>query len=123
MGAAHDFGVLVLSMHHRGKSIAEVSEVFLGKQGKNLFLFVIFFLVWMVIAVFALVIANLFISFPSSVIPVNFEIIIALVIGVVARRTNMSLTIPSILGASLLDADDIPRNTLPNLSRWFCLAL
>ena len=102
MGAAHDFGVLVLSMHHRGKSIAEVSEIFLGKQGKNLFLFVIFFLVWMVIAVFALVIANLFISFPSSVIPVNFEIIIALVIGIVARRTNMSLTIPSILAQACL---------------------
>ena len=65
-------------------------EDLLGPKVKNLFLLVIFFLVWMVIAVFALVIANLFISFPSSVIPVNFEIIIAIIIGLVAKNTKTS---------------------------------
>ena len=102
MGAAHDFGVLVLSMQNKGKSIAHVCEDLLGPKVKNLFLLVIFFLVWMVIAVFALVIANLFISFPSSVIPVNFEIIIAIVIGLVAKNTKTSLTIPSIIAQMML---------------------
>ena len=58
MGAAHDFGVLVLSMQNKGKSIAHVCEDLLGAKVKNLFLLVIFFLVCMVIAVFALVIAT-----------------------------------------------------------------
>lgn len=102
MGAAHDFGVLVLSMQNKGKSIAHVCEDLLGSKVKNLFLLVIFFLVWMVIAVFALVIANLFISFPSSVIPVNFEIIIAIIIGFVAKNTKTSLTIPSIIAQVML---------------------
>ena len=75
---------------------------FLEKKIKTLFLIVIFFLVWMVIAVFALVIANLFISFPSSVIPVNFEIIIALLIGSQMRRRKFSLTLPSILAQIML---------------------
>ena len=97
MGAAHDFGVLVVSMKNKGKSIAEVAEGLMGKKIKMLFLTIIFFLVWMVIAVFALVIANLFISFPSSVIPVNFEIIIALIFGTFINKKGLSLTIPSIL--------------------------
>jgi carbon starvation protein len=102
MGAAHDFGVLVLSMQNKGKSIAHVCEDLLGPKVKNLFLIVIFFLVWMVIAVFALVIANLFISFPSSVIPVNFEIFIAITIGIVAKKSKWSLTVPSILAQLML---------------------
>ena len=102
MGAAHDFGVLVLSMQNQGHSIADVAEQLFGKKIKTLFLIVIFFLVWMVIAVFALVIANLFISFPSSVIPVNFEIIIALLIGSQMRRRKFSLTLPSIIAQVML---------------------
>lgn len=102
MGAAHDFGVLVVSMKNKGKSIAEVAENLMGKKIKMLFLSIIFFLVWMVIAVFALVIANLFISFPSSVIPVNFEIIIALIFGTFINKKGFSLTIPSILAQGML---------------------
>ena len=73
MGAVHDFGALVLSMKHQGGSIAQVAEKVLGERAKTLFLIVIFFLVWMVIAVFALVIANLFIKFPGSLLPLHFE--------------------------------------------------
>jgi len=90
MGACHDFGALVISMKHKGGSIAYVSEKILGPRVRNLFLVVIFFLVWMVIAVFALVIANLFISYPSSVLPVNFEIVVALLIGYFINRGKKS---------------------------------
>lgn len=102
MGAAHDFGALVLSMKHKGNSIAYVAEKILGKRSRTLFLTVIFFLVWMVIAVFALVIANLFIKFPGAVLPVNFEIIIAIVMGVLINKKGKSLTIPSILAQAML---------------------
>ncbi len=97
LGASHDFGALVVSMKNKGGSIAKVAESLLGKRVKTLFLIIIFFLVWMVIAVFALVIANLFIKFPSSVIPVNFEIFIAIVMGFLINKKNKSLKIPSIL--------------------------
>lgn len=97
MGACHDFGALVISMHHRGSSMASVSEALLGKRVRNLLLLVIFFLVWMVIAVFALVIANLFVSYPSAVLPVNFEIIVAIIMGLFINKKGGSLKLPSIL--------------------------
>lgn len=96
MGACHDFGALVVSMQHRGNSMAYCAERLMGKSARNLFLLVIFFLVWMVIAVFTLVIANLFMSFPSSVIPVNFEIIVALLMGYFINRGGKSLKWPSL---------------------------
>lgn len=102
MGASHDFGALVLSMKNKAGSMAQVSEHVIGKRVRNLFLFVIFFLVWMVIAVFALVIANLFIQFPSSVLPVNIEILVALAIGTLVSRKNKSLLAPSIIAQILL---------------------
>jgi carbon starvation protein len=96
IGACHDFGALVVSMKHKGNSIASVAEDLLGKRVRNLFLVVIFFLIWMVIAVFALVIANLFVSFPSAVLPVNFQIVIALAMGFLINKKGRSLTLPSI---------------------------
>lgn len=102
MGACHDFGALVLSMKNKGHSMAAVAEKLLNKRIKTLFLIIIFFLVWMVIAVFVLVIANLFIKFPSAVLPVNFEIIIALVMGYFINKGGKNLTIPSILAQGML---------------------
>jgi carbon starvation protein len=102
MGACHDFGALYLSMKHKGNSMAVVADELLGKRSRILFLTVIFFLVWMVIAVFALVIGNLFIKFPGAVIPVNFEIIIALAMGLLINKKKKSLTIPSIIAQALL---------------------
>lgn len=97
IGACHDFGALVLSMRHRGQSIAALSHEVLGPRVRFLFLTVVFFVVWMVIAVFALVIANLFVSYPAAVLPVNFEIVIAILMGILINRKGFSLTWPSIL--------------------------
>lgn len=91
MGAAHDFGALVLSMRSNGASMATVAGELLGPRVRNLLLIVILFLVWMVLAVFALVIANLFVSFPSSVLPINFEIIVAMLIGYFVHRKGKNI--------------------------------
>ncbi|MCY4523410.1 MAG: hypothetical protein OXB84_01595, partial [Halobacteriovoraceae bacterium] len=97
MGAAHDFAVLVLSMRHKGESIGKMAEKILTPRVRTIFLLIIFFLVWMVLAVFALVVANLFVKFPGAVIPVNFEIIIAVVLGFYFNRKSKNLMLPSLL--------------------------
>ncbi len=103
MGACHDFGALILSMKDKGRSIANVAQDLLGTRARTLFLTVIFFLVWLVIAVFTLVIANLFIQFPSSVLPVNSEIILALLMGYFYnRKASTNLTLPSIVAFLIL---------------------
>ncbi len=103
MGAAHDFGALVLSIKHQGKSLANVTGALAGKRARLLFLIIVFFLVWMVIAVFTLIIANLFLSFPSAVLPVNFEIIIAITMGLIINKKGKgNLLWPSLIAQALL---------------------
>lgn len=121
MGACHDFGALVLSMKNKGQSMATVSEKLVGPRVRTLFLVVIFFLVWMVIAVFALVIANLFISFPSAVLPVNFEIFIAIMMGIfINKKKGENLLIPSLIAQGMLLVMIYLGTQYPiTLSTWF----
>lgn len=81
MGGVHDFGALVLSMRHQGKSIADLSYSIIGARARILFFLLIFFALIIVIAIFVLVIALLFEMFPQSVIPIWVEIPIAVLLG------------------------------------------
>ncbi|MFT5050427.1 MAG: carbon starvation protein [Chlamydiales bacterium] len=95
MGATHDFGALVLSVRHGGQTVGNLAERFIGPRSRVLFLLVIFFLIWLVGAVFAFAIAKLFVGYPASILPVNLEIAVALMIGWWARK-GRSLLWPSI---------------------------
>jgi carbon starvation protein len=97
MGATHDFGALVLSMRHKGQTVGKLTENFIGPKARTLFLTVIFFLIWMVGAVFAFAIAGLFCAFPASILPVNLEILVAVGIGWWGYRYKGGLLIPSIV--------------------------
>ncbi len=97
MGAAHDFGALVLSMRNGGKSVGSLAEGLIGPRSRVLFLLVIFFLIWLVGAVFAFAITNLFLFYPASILPVNLEIAVAVGIGWFATKRGANLLIPSIL--------------------------
>jgi carbon starvation protein len=63
-----------------------------------LFLLLIFFLLLMVNAVFAVIIANLFIANPGAVLPVWGSLVVALVVGFLIYRTGAGILLPS-LGA------------------------
>ena len=67
-----------------------------------MFLFFILMLTWLVLAVFAMAIAGLFNAVPTSVLPINVEIIIALIIGTLIYKKNINATIPSILALATL---------------------
>ena len=77
----HDFGTLVLSVRNKGQSIGTLAHRLIGQKAKILFLFIILILVLMVNAVFAWVIANLFIKFPASVLPIFIQIPLAVWVG------------------------------------------
>ncbi len=81
MGAVHDFGSIVVSMRHQGKSISECASHFLGVRVKYIFFCIIFLLLLIVIAIFGVVIAAVFARFPQSVFPVWMEIPIAIAMG------------------------------------------
>ncbi len=104
IGAVHDFGCLVLSAKNKGHSIGDLTGNIIGKRARALFLTIIFFLTWIVIAVFAYIIATLFSQFPTTVLPVNIQIIIAVTIGLVIYRTKFGILVPSIIALLVLYA-------------------
>jgi carbon starvation protein len=100
----HDFGALWASVRNKGKSIGTLTGNVIGARARNLFLVVIFLLLLMVNAAFAVVIANLLVSTPTAVIPTWGAILVALVIGQMIYRWNMSLLWTSIIGVVALYA-------------------
>ncbi|MFG0315778.1 MAG: carbon starvation protein A, partial [Planctomycetota bacterium JB042] len=89
---------------HDGRSVGSLTETFVGPRSRILFLLVIFFLIWLVGAVFAFAIANLFVAFPASILPVNLEIAVAVFIGWWGYAKRRSLLLPSIAALALLYA-------------------
>lgn len=119
MGAVHDYSVLVLSMRHKGKSVAQISAAVLGPNTRPLFLLVVFVLVMVVIAVFADAIAKLFVAYPGSVLPVNFQIIVAVLIGWVSYKKGLPLLWPSVIALISLYAMVFVGEAIPmSLSAW-----
>ena len=98
----HDAGALWASIRHEGKSIGALTESVVGERARSLFMVVIFLLLLMVNAVFAIVIAGLFQDFPSAVIPSWFVIAVAMGIGWALYRRGVPLLWPSVVGLVLL---------------------
>ncbi|HEB90959.1 MAG TPA: carbon starvation protein A [Deltaproteobacteria bacterium] len=102
MGAAHDFSALVISARHRGRSIGDVAGSVVGPRVRTLFLVIISLLIWVVLAVFAYIIATLFVSTPSSIFPINIQILIAMSLGWLVYKRGTPIFLPSILCYVLL---------------------
>ncbi|ADI14145.1 carbon starvation CstA family protein [Truepera radiovictrix] len=92
----HDFGALWASVRNRARSVGALTEDIVGKRARSLFMIVIFLVLLMVNAVFAIVIANLFVDFPSSVAPTWIVIAVALVVGYLLYRRGVGLLWPSV---------------------------
>lgn len=111
----HDFGTLVLSVRHKGRSIGTLASELIGEQGRILFLFIILILVLMVNAVFAWVISNLFISFPASVISIFVQIPLAVWIGYYTYQKDRNMLIPSIIVLAVMYSSAIIATYVPAL--------
>ncbi|MEM9074803.1 MAG: carbon starvation protein A, partial [Myxococcota bacterium] len=104
MGAVHDFGALVVSVREGGRSIADVAADAISPRARVLFLCFVLVLVWLVLAVFAMAIAGLFVAQPSSVIPIQSEILLAVVMGWLLHKRGTSPLLPSLVALGLLYA-------------------
>ena len=102
MGAGHDFGALVSSIKEKGRSIADITSSVINSRTRIMFLIFVMMLIWLVLAVFAMAIADLFVSVPSSVLQINIQIIIAIIIGWIIYKKGMNTFIPSIIALGVL---------------------
>ncbi len=102
LGAVHDFSALIVSARNEGKSIGEISGNIINTRVRTLFLLFIFFTLLIVIAVFALVIAILFSTYPQSVFPVFMEIPLAIILGFLVYRRKTNVLIPSLVALAIM---------------------
>jgi carbon starvation protein len=97
MGAVHDFGALIISMRNQGKSISEYTAKYVNNRTKIFFFLIVFLELWIVIAIFGLVIAVVFAAYPTSVLPVWLEIPIAIYLGYLIYKKGANVMTWSIL--------------------------
>lgn len=102
IGAAHDFGALVLGARHKGRMMGDLAGEIIHPRARILFQIIIYFLIWVVLAVFATAIGVLFTKYPATVIPINFEIVVAVVIGFLFYEKKVKILVPSLVALLLL---------------------
>ncbi|TRW48279.1 carbon starvation protein A [Aliidiomarina halalkaliphila] len=98
----HDAGAIWASNRNKAKSIGALTGDVVGARARSLFMIVIFLVLLMVNAVFAVVIAGLLVDFNSAVIPVWGAIFVALIIGQLIYRKLVGLLAVSIIGVLAL---------------------
>jgi carbon starvation protein len=91
MGAVHDFGALIISMRNQGKSISDYTAKYVNNRTRFLFFLIVFLELWIVIAIFGLVIAVIFAMYPQSVLAVWLEIPIAILLGYMIYKKGASI--------------------------------
>jgi carbon starvation protein len=102
MGAVHDFGALIISMRNQGKSIADYTSKYVNNRTRFFFFLIVFLELWIVIAIFGLVIAVVFAMYPESVLPVWCEVPIALYLGHAIYKQGKSIITWSIIAVVLM---------------------
>ncbi len=102
MGAVHDFGALIISMRNQGKSISEYTAKYINSRTKFFFFLIVFLELWIVIAIFGLVIAIIFAMYPATVLPVWFEIPIAVTLGYMIYKKGANIMTWSIIAVVVM---------------------
>ncbi|MDC7231819.1 MAG: carbon starvation protein A [Spirochaetales bacterium] len=103
-GGVHDFGALMSSIRHDGKSIGEVIEKNIGRRGKKLFAIFAWLTLILVVAAFLNIVANTFASTPAAASASVLFMILAIVFGFAVYRRGTNLIVSTILGVVLLGA-------------------
>ncbi|SHE59203.1 carbon starvation protein [Marinitoga hydrogenitolerans DSM 16785] len=102
MGAVHDFTSLIVSARNQGKTIGELTGNLINERTAKVFLILIQFLLWIVLAVFGLIVALLFNMYPQSVFPVWMEIPIAMWLSYMVYNKGKNDTLYSIIAVILM---------------------
>jgi len=102
MGAVHDFGALVTSVREKGRSIADITGNVINSRTRVMFLIFVLLLTWLILAVFAMAIAGLFVAVPTTILPINIEIIIAIFIGWHLYKRKVGALLPSLIALGIL---------------------
>ncbi|MBZ4664502.1 MAG: carbon starvation protein CstA [Caloramator sp.] len=110
-GAVHDFGSLLASIRHGGKSIGEIIEVNVGKKGKKLFNTFAWLTLILVVAAFTDIVASAFAynpevqgfqTGPAAGTASVFFILLAILFGFLVYRRGYNLVVSTVIGVIFL---------------------
>lgn len=101
-GGVHDFGALMASIRHDGKTIGEIIEKNIGKKGKKLFAIFAWLTLILVVAAFLNIVASTFASTPEAATASVLFIGIAILFGFFVYRRGMNLVLSTVIGVALL---------------------
>ncbi len=102
LGGIHDFASLLISVRHKGRSIADVAEDVISKRAKFIFLGFVWLSLILVIAVFASICSKTLTADPRTVIPSFGLIFAALIVGILLYRVRVHIFIATLIGLGLL---------------------
>jgi carbon starvation protein len=104
-GGVHDMGALVSSMRHKGLSVGEVVDKWIGRKGKLLFLTFTWLALVLVVAVFLALSAGTFAADPAVAFSGTLYIFLAIAFGVMVYKKGVPLfvstlvMVPIVIGA------------------------
>jgi len=98
----HDAGAIWASVRNKARSMGTLTGDVVSPRARALFMIVIFLLLLMINAVFAVIVAQLFVEFPESVFPSLAAILVALILGQLIYRQKIGLVSLSVGGVAVL---------------------
>ncbi len=107
IGAVHDLGALAVSLKNKGRTVGDIAGDLLGPRVRTLFLTILIVALWIVLAIFGLVIAAVLRQYPGAIFPVMVQIPLALLIGLFIHTKGRSILLPSLLALALMYASVI----------------
>ena len=102
VGAVHDFGALVVSMRNKGQTVGDIAGRVISPRVRILFLLILFMALTIVLAIFGLVIAAVFKSYPQSIAPCLIQIPLAILIGFFIHRKGGNIMLASFGALALM---------------------
>lgn len=96
-GGVHDMGSIVASVRHKGLSIGEVINKWIGAKAKRLFLIFTWLALTLVIAVFLELAAQTFTADPAVAFSATLYIFVAMFFGILIYRFGVSLSVSTLI--------------------------
>ncbi len=102
VGAFHDFAALVMSVRNRGRSISFIMERLMGYTGRQLFLIFCMACLVLIVAIFSLMIAGMFVQLPEVAAASIMFIVLAPIFAFCTMRLKMRLAPASFIFVPLV---------------------
>jgi carbon starvation protein len=113
MGGVHDYGALMASIRHQGRSIADIAGDIISKRTRLLFSLFIWLTLILVVAVFIFLSAKTYVEDPKIIIPSLGLIPIAILVGFMLYNLKANQIATTLLGLVLLIVSIVLGNYLP----------